>query len=193
MVLKSIFFCLFPFLRKYRKIPKNLVFNELSHFYPNITRGRVIKVYDGDTITVAARVPELKNNKIYKFSIRLNRVDAPELRTTNAIEKEYAIKVRDLLSERIMNKMIRLKVLKSDKYGRYLCEIYYKKDNINDWLLNNNYAMTYNGGTKPDFDTRNYNPSLEEEIAVAVSIDYNRNPNNRVTVNARIPGDYIIE
>ena len=131
--IKKTFFCACPCLRNYRKIPKNLVFNELSNFYPNIKKGRVIKVYDGDSITVAARIPELKNDTIYKFSIRLNRIDTPELRTSNNIEKEYAIKIRDILSERIMNKMVNLKVIKTDKYGRYLAEVLYKKENINDW------------------------------------------------------------
>ena len=83
--IKKTFFCACPCLRNYRKIPKNLVFNELSNFYPNIKKGRVIKVYDGDSITVAARIPELKNDTIYKFSIRLNRIDTPELRTNNSI------------------------------------------------------------------------------------------------------------
>ena len=146
MVLNNIFFSLFPCLRKYRKIPKNLVFKDLNNFYPNIRKGRVIKVYDGDSITIAARIPELKNNTIYKFSIRLNRLDTPELRTNNHIEKEYAIKIRDLLSERIMNKMVNIKVIKTDKYGRYLAEISYKKLNINDWLINNGYAVNYSGG-----------------------------------------------
>ena len=126
-------------MRVLRKIPKNLVFNELSNFYPNIKKGRVIKVYDGDSITVAARIPELKNDTIYKFSIRLNRIDTPELRTNNSIEKEYAIKIRDILSERIMNKMVNLKVIKTDKYGRYLAEVLYKKAVIE--LKKDNYVF----------------------------------------------------
>jgi len=193
MIFKDIFFCLFPFLRKYRKIPKNLTFNKLSNFYPDIRKGRVIKVYDGDSITVAARIPQLKNNIIYKFSIRLNRLDTPELRTSNHIEKEYAIKIRDLLSERIMNKMINIKVIKTDKYGRYLAEIFYKKENINDWLLNNHYATRYDGGTKEQFDTRNYNVNLEEDIAVAISIDVNRDSFNRVEINTNKNGEFIID
>ena len=193
MIFKNIFFCLFPFLRRYRKIPKNLTFNKLSNFYPDIRKGRVIKVYDGDSITVAARIPQLKNNIIYKFSIRLNRLDTPELRTSNHIEKEYAIKIRDLLSERIMNKMVNIKVIKTDKYGRYLAEIFYKKENINDWLLNNNYATRYDGGTKKQFDTRNYNVNLEEDIAVAISIDVNRDSFNRVEINTNKNGEFIID
>ena len=193
MVLNNIFFSLFPCLRKYRKIPKNLVFKDLSNFYPNIRKGRVIKVYDGDSITVAARIPELKNNTIYKFSIRLNRLDTPELRTSNHIEKEYAIKIRDLLSERIMNKMVNIKVIKTDKYGRYLAEILYKKLNINDWLINNGYAVNYSGGTKGTFNPNSYNRDLSQDVAVAISIDTNRDSFNRVEINTKKTGEFMID
>ena len=178
-IIYKMFFCLCPCLRKYRKIPKNLNIKELSQFYPNINKGRVIKVYDGDSITIAARIPILKNNTIYKFNIRLNRIDTPELRTSNPIEKEYAIKIRDRLSEKIMNKMVNIKVLKTDKYGRYLAEVSYKKLNINDWLINNGYAINYNGGTKNIFNPNNFNKDLSEDVAVAISLtpenpNYNR-------------------
>jgi len=173
----KLFYCFFPCLRKYRKIPKNLDFKELSHFYPNIKKGRVIKVYDGDSITIAGRIPELKNDVIYKFNLRLNRIDTPEIKTNNPIEKEYAIKVRDILSEKIMNKMVNIKVLKTDKYGRYLAEVSYKKLNINTWLLQNNYAIFYDGGTKEVFDSNRFNPDLSEDVAIAMSLTPNNQTN----------------
>ena len=106
-MLYRIFYSVCPCLRKYRKIPKNLVYKDLSNFYPDIKKGRVIKVYDGDSITVAARIPILKNDTIYKFSIRLNRIDCPEIRTQNVDEKKCGLRVRDLLSEKIMNNNVR--------------------------------------------------------------------------------------
>jgi endonuclease YncB( thermonuclease family) len=144
------------------KIPKTLEFKELSHFYPNIKKGRVIKVYDGDSITIAARVPNLKGGKIYKFNIRLNRIDTPEIKTKNNIEKYYGLKIRDYLSEKIMNKMIRIEIKNTDKYGRYLAEIFYKKENINTWLLKNHYAVDYDGGKKNTFCPITYNPQLNK-------------------------------
>ena len=174
--MKRTIFCCCPCLRYYRKIPKNLNFKELSHFYPDVKKGRVIKVYDGDSITIAARIPELKNNTIYKFNLRLNRIDTPEIKTNNPIEKEYAIKIRDMLSEKIMNKMVNIKVLKTDKYGRYLAEVSYKKSNINNWLLKNNYALFYDGGAKRSFDSNKFNPELSEDVAVAMSLTP-ENPN----------------
>jgi len=186
----KLFYCACPCLRKYRKIPKNLNFKDLSNFYPDIKKGRVIKVYDGDSITVAARIPILKNDTIYKFSIRLNRIDTPELRTSNIVEKEYAIKIRDILSEKIMNKMVNIEVLKTDKYGRYLAEVSYKKTNINSWLLSNNYAVLYDGGTKNSFDANKFNPDLSEDVAVAISLSPNSNNLTKINDNE---GEFVID
>lgn len=146
--------------RATNKIPKNLTFKDLTHYYPEIKKARVIKVYDGDSITVAARVPKLRNRQIYKFNIRLNRIDCPEIRTKNYTEKELALRIRDILSEKIMNKMVNLNIIKTDKYGRYLAEVFYKKENINSWLLNNRYAVQYDGGRKEEFSTILYNSGL---------------------------------
>ena len=38
----------------------NININELKSFVPPVTSGRVIKVYDGDTITIASKVPGLR-------------------------------------------------------------------------------------------------------------------------------------
>tara|TARA_B110000261_G_C13007749_1_gene326843 strand:- start:117 stop:701 length:585 start_codon:yes stop_codon:yes gene_type:complete len=152
-----------------KKIPKNLDYKDLKYFYPPIKKGRVIRVYDGDTLTIAAKVPLLKNKEIYKFSIRLNRIDCPEIRTNNAIEKISGLRVRDLLSEKIMNKMVNIEILKTDKYGRYLAEVSYKKQNISDWLLFNNYAIIYDGGTKEEFSIGKYNQLLQEDTLLNVS------------------------
>ncbi len=121
---------------------------ELQSFVPPVTSGVVIKVYDGDTITIASKVPGLKNSDTYKFSIRLNGIDTPEMKTKNEDEKEIAIKARDALSNKIYGKNITLKDVKTEKYGRLLCEIYYKGEHLNKWLIDNRYALPYDGGTK---------------------------------------------
>ena len=48
------------------KIPDNLNPKDLPLFIPPLKTGKVIKVYDGDTITIASRVPGLYNSPIYK-------------------------------------------------------------------------------------------------------------------------------
>ena len=41
-------------------LPKDLNPKDLNEFIPPLDSGRVIKVYDGDTITVASKVNEFK-------------------------------------------------------------------------------------------------------------------------------------
>ena len=116
-------------------------------YIPRITYGKVIKVYDGDTITVAAYLPE-SNKQVYKFSIRLRGIDSPELRGSSDTEKKHAIVARDALSERILNQYIDIKNVSTEKYGRLLADVYFEGTNMNNWMVSNNYAVEYDGGTK---------------------------------------------
>lgn len=107
---------------------------------------KVVSVYDGDTVKVV--FPVLR--KIYKFNCRINGVDTPEIRTRDKDEKEYGLKVRDELRKKILNKVVDIHCGDFDKYGRLLIDIQCKndKENISQWLVKNNYAFAYDGGTK---------------------------------------------
>jgi len=109
---------------------------------------KVVSVYDGDTIRIVFPL----NNKLYKWNCRLCRIDTPELRTKNILEKKYGFQVRDKLRERILNKLVNIKCGKFDKYGRLLIEIYLQEESINQWLIDNKYAFEYDGGTKKDWN-----------------------------------------
>ena len=117
------------------KIPDNLNPKDLPLFIPPLKGGKVIKVYDGDTITIASRVPGFYHSPIYKFSVRLNGIDTPEMKGENEEEKEIAVKARDALSERIMGKEIRLENVQTEKYGRLLCEVYLGNEHLNKWMI----------------------------------------------------------
>jgi endonuclease YncB( thermonuclease family) len=102
-----------------------------------IIDGKVISVYDGDTVSIVLNLP--LNNKLFKWNCRLARVDTPELRTKNKKEKEFGYEVRNKLREKILNNVLSVKCLEFDKYGRLLVELNTKddlKENINDWLIN---------------------------------------------------------
>jgi endonuclease YncB( thermonuclease family) len=140
--------CLSISILEGKKVPKDLNVKELPEFIPPIDSGRVVKVYDGDTITVASKIPHLKNSQIYKFHIRLNGIDTPEIKGSNEEEKKIAKKARDALSEKIMNQYVFLKNVKTEKYGRLLCDVYLGNQNLNLWMLEQRYAVKYDGGTK---------------------------------------------
>ncbi len=111
-------------------------------------RGKCVSVYDGDTIKCVFPIPNTSDNRLYKWNCRLGRVDTPELRTKNKKEKEFGKKVRDNLRSQILNKIVELKCGEFDKYGRLLVEVVYDGKNMNDWLIENEYAKPYDGGKK---------------------------------------------
>ena len=113
--------------------------------------GKVVDVYDGDTVKIVFPLSEKEPERLYRWNCRLINVDTPEIRTKNLKEKAYAKLVRDKLREKILNKLVYVKCLDFDKYGRLLVEIFDNEkceECINNWLILNEYAKKYDGGTK---------------------------------------------
>ena len=128
--------------------------------------GKCVDVYDGDTVKIVMPIvlDGKLTNKLFRWNCRINRVDTPEIRTKNKKEKDYAKIVRNKLREKILNKLVFVKCLDFDKYGRLLSELYINDDynyenidchncndkllNISNWLITNKYAKEYSGGTK---------------------------------------------
>ena len=123
-------------------------------FLPKVSRVRVISVYDGDTVTVAARLGH--RGKPYQFKVRLNRIDTAEMRSHDAAEKQAALEAKEALSTRVLNKGVTLKHVSYEKYGRILADVYYKGVCINDWMLSGKFAVPYDGGKKVKVDWANY-------------------------------------
>ena len=119
---------------------------------------KIIEVYDGDTVKAIFPL----NGILYKWNCRLTDIETPEIRTKSKIEKAYGYKVRDFLKEKILNKVVTLQCGKLDKYGRLLVSIYYdnESNSVNQWLINNNYAFEYNGGTKKSWEKYLLNNSI---------------------------------
>ena len=113
-------------------------------------KAKVVSVYDGDTIKCVFPL----NDKLYKWNCRLSGVDTPELRTRNKNEKKFGYQVRDNLREKILGKVITLKCGEFDKYGRLLATVKCDGDkcSINEWLVENDYAFKYDGGTKKSWE-----------------------------------------
>lgn len=124
-----------------------ITYSNTVPFVPPITSGKVIKVYDGDTITIASKLSNV-SDIIYRFPVRLNGIDTPEIKGKTITEKELAKKARDALSVLIMDKIVTLKNVSTEKYGRLLADVYLGDLCLNEWMLTNNYAVKYDGGTK---------------------------------------------
>jgi len=114
-----------------------------------IQGGKVIKVYDGDTITIASKLP-YDTSPMYRLSVRLNGIDTPEIKGKGISEeeKEAAKHARDYVANLILNKFVKLENIESEKYGRILADVYMDDIYVNDLLIKERYAIKYDGGTK---------------------------------------------
>jgi endonuclease YncB( thermonuclease family) len=141
-------------------------------------KGKVVEVYDGDTCKIVLPL----HNVLYKFTCRLNGIDAPEMKPrkdkpnrdneillakkarsellkliipNNILFENIDIKKEDINVELEKNKkLIIVKCLEFDKYGRLLVELYPSIDScesgesFNSILIKKNLSVSYDGGKK---------------------------------------------
>lgn len=108
----------------------------------------VLDVIDGDTIEVDFDLGFgvwLRNQRI-----RLDGIDTPESRTSNKEEKPRGLlskkKLKEILGKRIT---VTTKLDPNEKFGRILGVIKNETGvNVNNWLIENNYAVAYTGQNK---------------------------------------------
>lgn len=130
-------------------LPDDIELNTLTQFIPPVSSGRVVKVYDGDTITLAAMIPCISENP-FKFSVRLRGIDTPEMKTKDEDEREAAVIARDAVVSMIHGKVVRLADVTTDKYGRLLADVIVPgySMSLSEWLVERRHAVAYDGGTK---------------------------------------------
>ena len=115
--------------------------------YGDVINVDVVRVYDGDTITVNIPTwPSIIGNKI---GVRIFGIDTPELRTKCAEEKKLAIKAREFVKDKI-NKAnsVDLKEILRGKYFRIVAKVLIDNKDISDVLIAQGLAVPYFGGTK---------------------------------------------
>lgn len=125
-------------------------------FVPPITEGIVVKVYDGDTITIVSKLP-YEASPLYSFSVRINKIDCPEIRGENEYEKQCAQIAKTKVTELLLHKKVYLTNVTTEKYGRVLADVVIDNINVAEYLLTNRLALSYDGGTKaPPVNWMNY-------------------------------------
>jgi endonuclease YncB( thermonuclease family) len=113
-----------------------------------IKSGKVIKVCDGDTFVIASKLP-YDLSPLYRVTVRLIGTNAPLINGKNDDERMAAIRSRDALAEKILNKDVRLENIFGETYGRVLADVYVDDDlHINQWMIHKRYALKYSGKTK---------------------------------------------
>lgn len=112
--------------------------------------GRVIKVADGDTITVIQN----KTNK--KVRIRFYGIDAPEK------SQEYGIKSLSVLKNLIDNEIVEVDVKDKDRYGRIVGVVYHNNRNVNLYMLETGNVWYYKQYAKGQYDYANAEKRLKK-------------------------------
>ena len=100
-------------------------------------KATIVSVYDGDTVT--ADIDLGFRVWIRDEKLRLSRINTPEVR---GVQRPEGLISRDWLRDMILGKEVIIKTIKDKKgkYGRYIVEIYFDGQNINDLLVENGLA-----------------------------------------------------
>mgnify|MGYP000886221157 CR=1 FL=1 len=110
---------------------------------------QVLRVVDGDTIDADI---DLGFDISLTKRVRLSGVDTPESRTTDLKEKALGLEVKEWLKKNLDGKkniLIKTELPDStEKYGRILGRLYVDDVCLNDRMIAEGYAWTYDGGTK---------------------------------------------
>ena len=108
---------------------------------------KYIRNYDADTVTF--NIPHIHPLIGRNMSVRLLGIDAPEIKTSNACEKEKAKKAKNLVGGLLKNaKRIDLEKVKKGKYFRIVADIKFDGKYLKDYLLRSGLAYPYQGGKK---------------------------------------------
>ena len=119
-------------------------------FMPRVSFGKVVRVYDGDTLHLAF----FHGMRAQRIRVRLLGFDCAEMRTTDPDEKAVALRSKQLLEEQVLGSIVRLHApLQWDKYGRLLADLSTPRiPSIRDWMIEHADGIPYDGGTKTRVD-----------------------------------------
>ena len=97
-----------------------------------------MKIYTGDIFAIATKIPfyneTLENAPIYQFTIHLDSV----IVTTN----------KDILTQKIGYKIVELRNVSTDRHGKIYATVFLAEENVNNWLLQNKYAIPCKNGKR---------------------------------------------
>lgn len=146
------------------QLTKNLL-NELSdnaltaksYIFDNLkTTGLCVKVIDGDTIKCVIKYKD----EYLKVIVRLDGIDTAEKNSKIEAERKLSEKATAFTKALLYNRLVDLYFLKTDKYGRHLCNVYQHgckeisggDNSLSSQLVNAKLANVYSGGKKENFE-----------------------------------------
>jgi endonuclease YncB( thermonuclease family) len=146
--------------------------------------GRVVKVYDGDTL-------DLVDADAALYRVRLQGIDAPEK------DQAFSNKSREALSDLVSGKEVKVVTMGKDQYERYLGHIYVSGVWINRLMIRRGMAWHYKSYSKDlrlafsELYARYKRIGLWEDENPLAPWSFRRNQNNKNNSGQnRNSGDY---
>ena len=132
------------------KTIRNVTLDDTIPYFPPITCGKVVKVYDGDTIHIASNEIQCSiPGKTYRFQIRIKHIDTPEIRTKNEQEKNLGRIAKYEMEKLVLNKFVTLEEVEHEsKWGRILAVVKIDGVSVGDTMIELGHAKPYNGKHK---------------------------------------------
>lgn len=123
---------------KYYKLLFVLFLFSLSSFIPlnkdstyQVIYGKVVAITDGDTFKLLKKDSTL-------IRVRVANIDCPERK------QPFSKRAKQFTADAIFDKHVRLEVIKMDRYGRYITNVYYDIDkNLSEELVKAGYAWHF--------------------------------------------------
>ncbi|SHO56152.1 thermonuclease family protein [Vibrio quintilis] len=115
--------------------------------YGSALVNKITSIYDADTFKANIKGwPDIIGQKV---SIRVNGVDAPEIRGKCQKEKNAA-RIAKLFTIKALRtaKTVELRNMRRGKYFRILADVYVDNRNLSDLLINSGLARPYDGGKR---------------------------------------------
>ena len=124
---------------------------ECRHTSKRFSCVEYVNNYDGDTITF--NIPRLNPLFGERVRVRIQGVDAPEIKSEQACERDLAIKAKARV-RRFLSKAKRIDLVnpKRDKYFRILADVQADGVSVSEYLLSNGLGVEYHGEDKSHFN-----------------------------------------
>ena len=110
-----------------------------------IYNAKITNVVDGDTVDAEV---DLGFTVFVRVRFRLYGIDTMETNDKDVAKREQGLKAKQYVHNALLGKDVTLESFKTDKYGRWLAEIFVDGNSINKQLLTEGLAVEYFGGAK---------------------------------------------
>lgn len=116
-------------------------------------RGRVVSVSDGDTIRFRHVPTPFHSSRLEKgqktselcLPIRLCTIDTPETAKFGKSGQPFGLEAKEFLSDLVEDKMIQIRLLQKDQYGRGVAQVFAGRKGTDELLLKAGLAEVYQG------------------------------------------------